>query len=295
MAIIETRGLTRFYGARRGIEGVDLAVAEGSLFGFLGPNGAGKTTTIRVLLGFLRPDSGSSRVFGMDCWAGSGRIKEEVGYVPGDLRLYPWMDGRSALSIFGKVRRREMLGPGKDLAERFGLDLGVRVRAMSKGMKQKLGLVLAMAHRPRLLVLDEPSSGLDPLIQEVLRVELRALAAAGHTVFFSSHSLSEVEALCDRVAIVRDGRLVADETLGELKTRAGHAVAIRWRGGAGTLEAPEFLKVTRRDADEWEGMLEGPMEPLVRWLAGRPIDDLSIGRPDLERMFKRFYEAGGGA
>src|SRR5688572_11749408 len=177
MSAIVTHELTRRYGSRRGIERVSLAVPEGSLFGFLGPNGAGKTTTIRVLLGFLRPTAGDARVFGQDVWRHSSRIKADVGYLPGDLRLYPWMTGAAALRVFGAARRRDLTREGRDLAERFALDLRVRVRSMSRGTRQKLGLVLALAARPRLLVLDEPTASLDPLVQETLRAHLRDLAA----------------------------------------------------------------------------------------------------------------------
>ena len=196
MAAIETDDLTRRYGARRGIERVSLTVPDGSRFGFLGPNGAGKTTTIRVLLGFLKPTAGQARVFGRDVWRESALIKSDVGYLPGDLRLYPWLSGELALRIFGGVRGRDLMRAGRELAERFALDLRVKVRNMSRGMRQKLGLILALAPRPKLLILDEPTASLDPLMQETLRAHLRELAARGHTVFFSSHTLSEVEQLC---------------------------------------------------------------------------------------------------
>ncbi len=188
MSLIHLENLTRGYGHRRGIEGVSLSVVEGALFGFLGPNGAGKTTTIRVLLGFLRPTGGAAKIFGLDCWRDSKAIKRDIGYVPGDLRLSEWMNGATALSIFGAVRGQDLSRPGRDLAKTFDLDLQVKVRAMSRGMRQKLGLILALAHSPRLLVLDEPTSALDPLMQQVLQDLLRRRAAAGQTVFFSSHS-----------------------------------------------------------------------------------------------------------
>ena len=292
MSVIVLDSLTRSYGRRRGVENVHLTVPEGSLFGFLGPNGAGKTTTIRVLLGFLRPTRGSARVFGFDCWRASRRIKAEVGYLPGDLRLYPWINGRDALRIFGAVRGRDLLRRGQELADELDFDLRLKVRSMSRGTRQKLGLILALAHEPRLLVLDEPTAGLDPLVQEQLRAHLRRLAAAGHTVFFSSHTLSEVESLCDRVAIVRAGRIVADGTLDELKLQAGHEVTIRWKdaGSSAQAAAPGFLKLERRDDLTWIGALEGPVSQLIEWLAGRPIADLTIGRPDLESLFRRYYK-----
>jgi beta-exotoxin I transport system ATP-binding protein len=296
-ALIETHSLTRRYGTRRGIEGVSLSVPEGSLYGFLGPNGAGKTTTIRVLLGFLRPTSGAARVFGQDCWKHSPKIKAEVGYIPGDLRLYSWMNGHSALAIVGAVRGRDLTDPGRELARELDLDLSVRVRAMSRGMRQKLGIILALAHKPRLLVLDEPTSGLDPLVQEQFRSHLRALTRAGHTVFFSSHTLSEVELLCDRVAIVKDGRIVVDEPLESLRRRAGHEVMIRWKSGQAMagVEPPPMLRLSRREPAIWEGMLAGDIDGFIRWLARYDVEELDITRPDLERLFRRFYEHERGA
>ena len=288
MSALQIQSLTRRYGPRRGVESINLSVPDGSLFGFLGPNGAGKTTTIRVLLGFLRPTAGSASIFNLDCWKHSARIKRDVGYIPGDLRLYPWMTGHSALSIFGQIRGLDLMRHGRELAERLALDLSVRVRTMSKGMRQKLGLILALAHKPRMLILDEPTAGLDPLMQDQLRAELKSLAAAGHTVFFSSHTLSEVEALCDRVAVVKEGAIVADEPLEALRRRAGHQVTIRWRSSSP--EKPPFLHHTRHDATLWEGSFDGPPEQLVAWLAAKPIDDLTIGRPDLETLFRRFYD-----
>jgi ABC-2 type transport system ATP-binding protein len=292
---VQLEHLTRRYGSRRGVERVDLSVPAGSLFGFLGPNGAGKTTTIRVLLGFLRPTSGRASVLGLDCWRDSARIKADVGYLPGDLRLYPWMNATSALRIVAAVRRIDLIPAGLELAERYSLDPRVRVRNMSRGMRQKLGLILALAHRPRLLVLDEPTSSLDPLMQQELRTHLRELAAHGTTVFFSSHTLGEVEQLCDRVAIVREGRLVADEPLDVLRRRAGHRVVIRWKDPrqAAALRPPAFLNLAQRDEATWDGVLDGPVEELIRWLAAHPIDDLLIERPDLETLFRRFYQPGG--
>lgn len=295
MSLIQLDHLTRRYGRRRGVERVSLSVPEGALFGFLGPNGAGKTTTIRVMLGFLRPTSGQARIFGLDCWRDSKAIKRDVGYLPGDLRLPSWMNTASALSIFGAVRGRDLTGPGGELAERFDLDLHVKVRDMSRGMRQKLGLILALAHAPRLLVLDEPTSALDPLMQQSLHEFLRQLAAAGRTVFFSSHSLGEVEQLCDRVAIVRAGEIVADESLAALRNRAGHDVTIWWKNGAPppALKPPEFLNLTRSEAAVWQGTLDGPVQRLLDFLAGKPVEDLSVNRPDLENLFRRFYEREG--
>ena len=292
VAVISTHNLTRWYGSRRGVEGLNLEVPEGSLFGFLGPNGAGKTTTIRVMLGFLRPTSGAARMFNCDCWRESRRIKIDIGYVPGDLRLYPWLNGTSALRLFGSIRGRDLMRNGLDLAQRFALDMSVKVRNMSRGMRQKLGLILAMAHQPRVLVMDEPTAGLDPLMQVQLHEHLRELARSGYTVFFSSHSLSEVEQLCDRVAIVRDGRLVANSTLDELRRQAGRQVTIHWRdlAGATELQPPPFLKLDQREPLQWSGALNGDVNELIAWLGRHPVQDLTIGSPDLESLFARFYQ-----
>jgi ABC-2 type transport system ATP-binding protein len=295
--VIELDNLTRTYRNGRGVIGVSLRVPERSIYGFLGPNGAGKTTTIRVLMGLLRAGGGAARVFGMDAWRDTRRIKGEVGYVPGDLRLHTWLTGREGLAIFGRVRKRDLSRTGADLAELLDLDLSVRVREMSRGMRQKLGLVLALAHEPRLLILDEPTGGLDPLMQERFRGRLRTFAARGHTVFFSSHTLSEVEALCDHVAIVREGRLVANESLEGLRSRYGHEVTIRFRRdphmeAGGEIAAVPGFRVLGRSERTVRAMLAGPVEPLLKWLAAQEIDDVAIERPDLETVFHRFYRTG---
>ncbi len=294
MAIISIEKLTKRYGAKRGVEGVTLAAPEGSLYGFLGPNGAGKTTTIRAMLGLLRPTSGRASIFGLDCWRDGARIKADLGYIPGDLRLYPWLTGDDAVRLFGAIRRRDLRAGARDLAELFQLDLGKRVRAMSRGTRQKLGIVLALAHNPRLLVLDEPTSGLDPLMQDALKSRLRAMASAGHTVFFSSHTLGEVEQLCERVAIVREGRLVADEPLAALRARAHRRVVVRWSERAPE-QAPACLASLTRTGLRWEGELVGPVTALLEWLAGKPVADLAIGEPDLESVFRRYYTPEGAA
>lgn len=296
MSIIQTHELTRTYGRHRGVEGLSLNVLAGSVYGFLGPNGAGKTTTIRVLLGFLKPSAGKAELFSKDCWADGCQIKHEVGYLPGDLRLYHWMTGEAALKWVGQVRQRDVLTHGRELSEAFGLDLTRRVREMSRGTRQKLGLVLAMAHRPKLLILDEPTASLDPVMQQCLHQRLRGLADEGNTVFFSSHTLSEVDRLCDRVAIVREGKLVTEQSLNALRASAGHRVMIRWRDPiAAGIEPPGFLKSVQRDGLVLTADLDGPVHRFVSWMQGQDYDDLSIGPPDLEALFHHFYENGGGA
>ena len=297
MAIIETQQLTRGYGRHRGIMALNLNVPQGSVYGFLGPNGAGKTTAIRVLLGFLKPGSGSATILGRDCWRDGHAIKRDVGYLPGDLRLYPWMTGAAALKWVGQVRQIDLAKPGRELADDFGLDLSRKVREMSRGTRQKLGLVLAMAHAPKLLILDEPTTSLDPVMQQKLLRRLRAMAGDGHTVFFSSHTLSEVDRLCDRVAIVREGELVAEQSLAALRAEAGHWVTVRWKGEASAnVDPPAFLKLSQREGRLWTGELTGPVDRFVSWLhdCGQTYDDLSIGPPDLEALFHHYYDGKGG-
>jgi ABC-2 type transport system ATP-binding protein len=293
MSIITTEQLSRRYGRRVGVDTVNLDVREGEIFGFLGPNGAGKTTTIRLLLGFLRPTLGRASICGLDCWLESPRIKREVGYLPGDLRLYPWITGQTALKIIGRVRGADLRADGADLADRFQLEMNLRVRKMSRGMRQKLGLIMALVHKPRLLILDEPSSGLDPLMQAELSDCLRELASVGHTVFFSSHTLSEVETLCDRVAIVRQGHIIADETLQSLRGRARRNVELVFpdRETAARVQLPRFLQLDRRDGCQCFCELEGPTPPLIGWAAQQAIEDISISQPDLESLFRKFYQS----
>ena len=296
MSFITTEKLSRRYGRRVGIDDVNLTIGEGEIFGFLGPNGAGKTTTIRLLLGFLRPSAGRANIGGLDCWRDSPQIKRGVGYLPGDLRLYPWITGRTAMKIVGRVRGADLRADGEDLADRFELEMDLPVRKMSRGMRQKLGLIMALVHRPRLLVLDEPTSGLDPLMQAELAGCLRELASAGHTVFFSSHTLSEVESLCDRVAIVRRGRIIADETLASLRGRARRVVELVFADAAAVagVQLPDFLKLKQQDGRRLCCELAGPTPPLIDWVAQQSLDDISISRPDLESLFREFYESSPG-
>ncbi len=293
MEVLSAQQLTRNYGQRRGIEAVDLSVNAGEIFGFLGPNGAGKTTTIRILLGLLRPSHGVARILGLDCWSQSAFIKQQVGYLPGDVRLYPWFTGKNALKIVGDIRGQDDVRQrGRALLERFQLGENVPVRKMSRGMRQKLGIVLALAHNPRLLILDEPTSGLDPLMCDELYRCLHEAAAVGTTVFFSSHTLSEVELLCERVAIVRAGRIVADETMAALRRRAQRAVTLRFlpNSGSETLQPPDFLEIEDRTELVWRGEITGPTSQLVAWAARQPLEDLEISPPSLESLFRRYYQ-----
>ena len=212
---IRTSGLTKDYGAERGLFGLDLQVSEQEVFGYLGPNGAGKTTTIRLLMGMIRPTAGSGYIFGLDCARESVAVKRRVGYLPGDVPQFGSLTGGEVVAYLGGMRGGIDKGRVRSLAERFELDLGRRFREYSTGNKQKLAVVLAFMHRPDLLILDEPASGLDPLNRQEFYTLLREARDEGATVFLSSHILSEVEDVCDRVGILRQGRLVRVARLGD--------------------------------------------------------------------------------
>ncbi len=218
--VIETRELTVYYGKHRGIVDVDLTVEKGEVFGFLGPNGAGKTTTQRVLVDVLRPTSGEARIFGMDCREQSVAIQERIGYLPGELALYNNMRARAFFEMLEYLRAGNgHKGYWRELAGRLELDTSRKIREFSRGNKQKVGVVAAFMSRPELLILDEPTSGLDPLVQQTVLELVREAKADGRTVFFSSHILPEVQAVCDRVGIIREGRLVETERVEDLVAR----------------------------------------------------------------------------
>ena len=294
MNVIQIDGLTKRYGTRLGVDNLSLKVAEGELFGFLGPNGAGKTSTIRVLMGLLKADGGSAEVFGKDCMQFGPVIRQDIGYMPGDLRIYGWMTCRNGLKTFGKVRGMELIKPGLELAEQLKLEPDLPARKMSRGTRQKLGLVLALAHNPKLLIFDEPTSGLDPLIQETLFELIRKKAGQGHTVFFSSHTLSEVERLCDKVAILRKGQLIENETLDELRKRAKKHVSIQWSPSAASnnIAIPDMLDSIEIIDNRWECHLSGSINDLTNWCSDKPIDDLVISPPDLNTVFMEYYNKG---
>lgn len=291
MAIIETHNLAKRYGSRWGIRDVDLSVEAGSIFGFLGPNGAGKTTTIRVLLGFLRPTSGDAHVLGKDCWTESASIKRDVGYLAGDVRLYSWMDARAALDIVGKIRQIDLSAAGAALLDRFQLDPTVKVRRMSRGMRQKLGLILCLAPKPRVLILDEPTSGLDPLMQDALYDTLREAAASGATVLFSSHTLDEVERLCDRIAIVRSGNIVASDSVDALRQHAKRPVVIEFADDVTVADVtlPPGLQLVRAYGSTIEADLEGAADRLLAWLGTQKVVDITIGKANLDSVFRSYY------
>ena len=289
--IIRTEQLTKSYGSAREIIDVDLVVEQGEVFGFLGPNGAGKTTAIRTILDLIRPTSGKAFVFGIESTADPVAIHRRIGYLPGEFTLYDRLTGSQTLTYFANLRGGVDRAYQADLIERFDLDPSRRFREYSKGNKQKVGLVAALQHKPELLILDEPTSGLDPLVQQTFSAVIRETVADGRTVFLSSHVLSEVEKTCDRVAIIRDGRLVRVDRVDALRDLAHHQVELRFAGPV-PAEAFEHLPgVSDVSADDHVLRLRvaGPISPVVQAAAKFELLDFVSREPSLEETFLAEY------
>ena len=290
---IETEKLTKTYGRKaRGIEAVDLAVEEGEVFGFLGPNGAWKTPTVRTLLGFLRPTSGRGRVFGLDIGKDSVEIRARVGNLPGEFALEDKMTGDGLLRFFARLRGVKDLGYAREVAERLGAELHRPMRRLSRGNKQKIGLVQAMFHRPPLLILDEPTGGLDPLVQEECLDIIEEVKAEGRTVFFSSHNLAEVERVCDRVGIIRGGRLVAVETTDTLIDKSFRHVVLTFAEDVDPrpFEALSGVKDLRAAGNRLAFTLYDDLDEMIKLAAGHELVNMEYERPSLEEVFLTYYE-----
>ncbi len=288
---IETRGLTKHYGKTRGIVEVDLALNEGEVFGFLGPNGAGKSTTIRLLLDLIRPTEGTATVLGMDSQADSVEVNRRVGFLPGDVRLYDTMTGREMLTLFGHLRGMTDWPHARAVAERFELDLDIKVGSYSSGNYQKLGLVQAFMHQPDLLILDEPTSALDPLVQQEFYRLVDETKAEGKTVFLSSHVLPEVERIADRVGIIRDGRLIVVEEVEALKVRALRRMEIQFAAPVpdGSFDGLPSVREARYHDNSVELMIEGPVDAVVKAAAGYEVHNVVSHEADLEEIFLEMY------
>ena len=291
-AVIFTEGLTKRYGKNRGIRDVDLEVGEGEVFGFLGPNGAGKTTTIRTILDFLRPTKGRAEIFGMDSHKESVRIREWVGNLPGEFALEDRMSGGALLRFFARLRGVGDLGYAHELAERLGADLDRPMRRLSRGNKQKIGLVQALFHKPPLLILDEPTGGLDPLVQEEFLKIVGETRAEGRTVFLSSHNLAEVERICDRVGIIREGRLVSVETTATLVNKAFRRVRMTFADPVDPrpFRALPGVKDLEADRTNLSFTLHDNLDEVVKLAARHELVNLDYERPSLEEIFLAYYD-----
>ncbi len=289
---IRTTGLSKDYGRGNGLFGLDLELRRGEILGFLGPNGAGKSTTMRLLLDLIRPTAGTATLLGLDSHRDSLAIRRRVGFLPGDFRLYPKLTGGAVLDYFAQLRGGVDRRVRDALAERFGAQLDRPVRELSTGNRQKLGLIQAFMHEPELLILDEPITGLDPLVQQSFHALLAEVAAQGRTVLLSSHTLSEVERVADRVAILRRGRLVVVDSLENLRAVAIQHLEIEFAGAGPAVEAIRALPGVRRadvQGSHLDVAFEGSADPLIKAIARHEVRAIRSRDDDLEEIFLRYY------
>jgi ABC-2 type transport system ATP-binding protein len=295
VAAIQTSKLSKDYGLGRGLFDLDLHVPRQEVFGYLGPNGAGKSTTIRCLMGLIRPTFGSAHIFGLDCQRDSVAVKRKVGYMPGEMPQFGSLRGKEVVAYLGGMRGGADPGLVRTIAERFDLDLGRRFREYSSGNKKKLGILLAFMHRPELLILDEPTGGLDPLNQQEFYRLLRDTRDAGATVFLSSHILSEVEHVCDRVGIIRSGRLVKVAGLDEIHHIRLHRIEIEFAADSSIPEAAIRSAAGVEDVSIGDHTLtctvRGGVDSLLKALNAATVTNMVSHEPSLEEIFLTYYKA----
>ncbi len=290
MNAIETSHLTKYYGKSRGIIDLNLSIKEGDFFGFIGPNGAGKSTTIRTLLGLIHPTEGIAKIYGEDIAAVKYKSLENVGYLPSEAVFYDGMKVSEILKLSAKLRNKHCAEEASKLCERLQLDCSRKIDELSFGNRKKVGIVCALQHNPRLLILDEPTSGLDPLMQREFFSILQERNENGTTIFLSSHILSEIQRNCKRAAIIRQGKLIACDLVGNLSNTGAKRISIH-----GTFPV-EKLEGTR-NIENTEGitnfLYSGDINELIRLLANYPVSDINISEPDLEEIFMHYYTEGG--
>ncbi len=294
VAAIRTENLTKRYGDTLALDALTLQIEPGEVYGYLGPNGAGKTTTIRLLLGLHRPSDGRAELFGLDAWREPVTAHRHVAYVAGEPFLWPSLTAAETFEFLARVRGGTDVAYRDVLTERFKLDLNKKIRALSKGNRQKVQLVAALATRAELLILDEPTSGLDPLMEVAFRQSVQEAKERGQTIFLSSHILSEVEALCDRVGILRDGRLVDQGTLAELRHLSATTVEVTFEGPAPELPPLEGVDVVRAGPSALRCEVSGSIGPLIAALGQHPVVALTSREPSLEEIFLHHYDGADG-
>jgi len=294
MTAIQAEGLTKRYGETLALDALDLSIEPGEVYGYLGPNGAGKTTTIRLLLGIHRPTRGRAELFGIDAWADPVEAHRRAAYVSGEPFLWPAMTGAETMEFLARLHGGTDKAYRDELVQRFELDTKKKVRALSKGNRQKVQLVAALATRADLLVLDEPTSGLDPLMEMAFRECIREAKERGQAVFLSSHILSEVEALCDRVGILREGRLVDQGTLAELRHLSTQTVDVTFSDGVPQLPPLPGVQVSPAGPNALRFEVSGSVGPVINALAGHPVTALISREPSLEEIFMHHYDGHAG-
>jgi ABC-2 type transport system ATP-binding protein len=294
MTALSIIGLSKRYGQTLALDGLELEVTEGEVYGYLGPNGAGKTTTIRLLLGLHRATSGRAKLFGVDAWNDPVKAHRRVAYVAGEPFLWPSLTSAETFELLAQLRGGTDIAYRRQLVERFRLDTRKKIRALSKGNRQKVQLVAALATRADLLLLDEPTSGLDPLMEVAFRDCINEAKDRGQTVFLSSHILSEVEALCDRVGILREGKLVDQGTLAELRHLSAQTVEVTFDGAAPEMRALPGVRVEPAGRNALRFDVSGPVQPLLAALAPHPVATLSSRELSLEEIFLHHYDSSDG-
>ena len=290
MNVIKTENLTKYYGKSRGIIELNLAVEQGEFFGFIGPNGAGKSTTIRTLLGLIAPTSGSAMIFGKDVTKEKESMLRDVGYLPSEALFYQGMKVKDVLKLSADLRKKDCKAEAKLLCDRLQLDTSRKIDELSFGNRKKVAIVCALQHRPGLLVLDEPTSGLDPLMQKEFFDILQERNKEGTTIFLSSHILSEIQRNCTRAAIIRDGRIIACDSVDALSKTSAKRITVH-----GKIDLEELYGIRdRKDTEDSVSFLySGDMNSLLRALSSGNVDDLTITEPDLEEVFLHYYEKDG--
>jgi ABC-2 type transport system ATP-binding protein len=294
MKAIEVETLTKRYGSARGVEDLSFSIERGEIFGYLGPNGSGKTTTIRCLMGLLRPSGGECRVLGERVEPGRGTQHAKVGYLPGEFRIWPGRSARKSLKLLARLGNgSEADKRQEELAERLDLDLDRRVGALSKGNRQKVGVIYAFQHQPDVLILDEPTIGLDPLVRQVVLDLIREAAEAGATVLLSSHDLSEVAAVCGRAAILREGRLIELAPISEIVHKGERHLRVWFLKGARvpapSVDVPAGVRVVGQDAVSLHVAYHGAADAALKWLARFPVDRIATPETSLEDAFIQYY------
>ena len=285
-----TEALTKFYGRARGIDGLSLSVDKGAFFGFIGPNGAGKSTTVRTLLGLIHPDSGAGKVLGFDIVKENRAILERVGYLPSDNAFYPGMRVKDMLKFSAGLRKKDCSARAAELCGRLQLDPGKKVEDLSFGNRKKVGIVCALQHDPELLILDEPTGGLDPLIQHEFFDILQEKNREGVTVFLSSHVLSEIQRHCSRAAVIREGRVIACDTVEHLAKSNARRITLR---GSLSREALADIRDWKQENDTVSFLYSGDINHLVQVLSTVDVQDLTVAEPDLEEIILHYYGKGG--
>ena len=294
-AVIEARGLVKRYGSYQALHGIDLEVERGEVFGFIGPNGAGKTTLIRTVLDLIRPSEGEVRVLGLDSHRDALAIHARSGYVPGELVLWDRLTGRQALEHLAGLRRGAGLDRIEALAQRLDVELDRRISDLSKGNREKIGLIQGFMHEPELVILDEPTSGLDPLVQQEVFAIVDEVKERGGTVFFSSHHLDEVERIADRVGAIREGRMVAVDTVAGLKSRAARRIEVLFGEPVDgcRVRALDGVREVRGSGRRLHMVVAGPIDPVLKAIARHPVESLSAPEPELEEVFLGLYRGDG--